>query len=279
VNTIPPDAELNELFSFHDDPDFLVGSAQGRAELRQLVLSPRMLKGGGPASGSGTASAVETSGVETSAPAVPPPHPRRLTLPQPWARRILAGAAAALAAIICAIGISFSNAPLSAEQTKPPTGVLLAESKKLKELASDAVPPRSAVSHASPAPAVVPSEVQVLTPFSIRFAANSTTLTPDEEAHIRDLAKIYNSFLIFHPNGRVTITGYTANTLDSALVEQQAMALTRARTVASLLVTTGIPAERMIVATGITDSSAIQNVALNADLAAQMQRVDITLQP
>jgi RNA polymerase sigma factor (sigma-70 family) len=38
LSAIPTDAELNELFSFHDDPDFLADSAQGRAELRQLVL-------------------------------------------------------------------------------------------------------------------------------------------------------------------------------------------------------------------------------------------------
>jgi RNA polymerase sigma factor (sigma-70 family) len=44
ANTIHPDAELDELFSFHDDPDFLVAGAQGRAELRQLVLKGDTLR-------------------------------------------------------------------------------------------------------------------------------------------------------------------------------------------------------------------------------------------
>jgi RNA polymerase sigma factor (sigma-70 family) len=39
-----PDAELDELFSFHDDPDFLVASAQGRAELRELVFNGDTLR-------------------------------------------------------------------------------------------------------------------------------------------------------------------------------------------------------------------------------------------
>jgi outer membrane protein OmpA-like peptidoglycan-associated protein len=144
--------------------------------------------------------------------------------------------------------------------------------------AAPAAPPPTAVSSA---PVLVTSQVQVqvITPFSIRFAANSTTLTPDEEAHIRYLAtKIYN-FLIDHQNGRVTIIGYTANVLGITLVGQREMALVRARTVASLLATTGIPAERMIVAAGSTDFSARQNVVLDEDLATQMRRVDITLQP
>jgi hypothetical protein len=120
VNTIPPDAELDELFSFHDDPEFLVGSAQGRAELRRLVLGSPRLKGGGSAAGSGTASTVETSDVETTAPAIPPTHPRHLTLSRPWVRWTLAGTAAALAAITCAIGISLSNTSQDTAQTRPP---------------------------------------------------------------------------------------------------------------------------------------------------------------
>lgn len=439
VNTIPPDAELDELFSFHDDPDFLIGCAQGRAELRQLVLSSRMPEGSGSAANSGTAPAAKTSGVETTTRAIPS------TLRRPWALRVLAGAAAVLAVIACAIGITRSNAPLDGVSQRivvavpgdvnkprqdldfidlklwsaaasgadyaelltasdrlsrsfplapPPdhqapaqrqaviatniteittairgapassedgvdmlttisnavrgsgTGTLVILSSglstrgelDLRQIGWDADPQSLAVrlrtngalpnltgwsvafvglgdqanslppldnfarhrlatywkailstagassvdvsSTAAPrsqfdlaTPAIMPAPA-----YSVGFVANSATLAPDDEAYIRALGTKIYIILIDHAGRKVTVTGYTADPPGSTLAGRQEMSLARARAVAGLLATAGVPADRMVVAAGSTHSSAIQNGLFDENLAAQMRRVDIALQ-
>ncbi|HET9254076.1 MAG TPA: OmpA family protein [Pseudonocardiaceae bacterium] len=220
-----------------------------------------MLEDSGSAVGSCAATAARTSGIETTAPAIPPTRRWSSTLPRRRAGWTLAGAAAALAAVTCAIGIGLSGLEeVTAASCHCQAG------------------PAAAPAPAAPAPAPVKANLPA-SPYSVSFVANSTTLTLDEKTRIRNLAAAMYVFLIAHPDGMVIITGYAANAPGSTVAGRQEMSLARARTVASLLVAAGIPAERTIVIAGHTDSSAILNGVFEEDLAAQMRRVDITLQP
>jgi outer membrane protein OmpA-like peptidoglycan-associated protein len=456
VNTILPDAELDELFSFHDDPDFLVGCAQGRAKLRQLVLGSSMLENDGSVADSGTATVAKTSGVETTA------QVNLSTLHRPWSRRVLAGAAAMLAVIACAIGISRGYTPpeglsrINASPDRASERIVVAVPGDMNESPRDldiisrqlrfattsgadhaelvtagdgpsrsfrlAPPP----DHESPAqrqahitayitgimtaiqgaPTSPEDELDLLetishavrgngtgtlvlvssglstrgdldlrqigwnadpqalalrlrtdgalpnltgwnvtfvglgnsetyksfldsaydnslndqfiyrskltdywktilstagassvnvtstdaptsrspstltdtpTIFSISFVANSAELAPDDEAYIRALGTKIYIILIDHLDRKVTIAGYTADAPGSTPAGRQEMSLARARTVAGLLATAGIPTERMVVTEGSTNTSAIQNGVFDEGIAAQMRRVDITL--
>lgn len=455
VNTIPPDAELDELFSFHDDPDFLVGCAQGRAELRQLVLGSPMLESDGSVADSDTSTVAKTSGVETTARGI------SSTLRRPWSQRVLAGAAAVLAVIACVIGISRDNAPLDGTSERPHgvserivvavpapinesrldlttigvrlwsaaasgtdhaelvtagdgpsrsfplapppdhqspvqrealiatniteittairgapappedgldllatisnavrgsgTGTLVIVSSglstrgdlDLRQMAWDADPQSLALrlrtngalpnltgwrvtfvglgnreayrpvssdgaygrfsldnssghrlaaywkailstagassvdvtSTAAPTSQSRSALADASTTFSVRFVANSATLAPDDEAYLREayLRALGTKILIDHLDHKVTVTGYTADAPGSTPAGRQEMSLARARAVASLLATVGVPAERMVVTAGSTDSSARQNGVFDENLAAQMRRVDIAL--
>jgi hypothetical protein len=272
VNTTPPDAELDELFSFHDDPDFLVGSAQGRAELRQLILSSPMPEASGSVVGSGTTAAAKTGGVETTAHAILSTRPRRLILPQPWAKWILVGAAASLTAIAVIFGI-LGNAPQGTKPTGPSAAMPkiplnLSESEKLHLYRESELQWLRAAQGA---------HRETFTDLSIRFAANPATLAPSDDAYVRALAASLSSVLSDHPALKVVLIGCDADTSYSALSEEPEMSSAHVRTVASALTTAGVPAERMVVNADFSKTeTGVSNESLAAvGLAAQTGCVDI----
>ncbi|WP_416349420.1 OmpA family protein [Pararhodobacter sp.] len=115
------------------------------------------------------------------------------------------------------------------------------------------------------------SEIVVTMPQDILFATNSAELRGDLRADLTAIA----SNLQRYPDSQVIVTGHTDSTGTAAY--NQSLSERRADSVASVLVTSGVPSRRVVArGAGLTQPVASNDTALGR---AQNRRVVITIRP
>ncbi|MCB1361674.1 MAG: OmpA family protein [Rhodobacter sp.] len=115
------------------------------------------------------------------------------------------------------------------------------------------------------------NEIVVTMPQDILFATDSASLRPDLQSDLRTIA----ANLQRYPDSIVVVTGHTDSTGTAA--HNQALSERRADAVASVLISSGVPARRIqAVGAGQTQPIASNGTASGR---AQNRRVEITIRP